>query len=261
MTYSDILYSVEDGIARITINRAAKHNAFRLETVGELTDAFERAEVDQTVGVAVLTGAGDKAFCSGGDVGMEEAFTPATGRALVRADMKLAAAMRGLGKPIIARVNGWCIGSGNCLNLLCDLSIAAEDAKLGQIGPQVGSVPTWISTQVLPYLVGPRKAREIIFMCRQYTAMEAEQMGWINKAVPRERLDDEVNAWCQRILDLSPQSLRIAKMNLNYFEDLAYPALIHGMEMLALTYGSAEAREGMQAFLEKRKANYRQFRK
>lgn len=261
MAYTDIFYTVENGVARITINRPEKHNAFRLQTLAELTDAFEKAEVDGGVGVAVLTGAGEKAFCSGGDVGMEQAFTPASGRALVRADMKLAAAMRAFGKPIIARVNGWCIGSGNCLNLLCDLSIAAEDARLGQIGPQVGSIPTWISTQVLPYLVGPKKAREIVFLCRQYTAREAEAMGWINKAVPRDKLDEEVNAWCQRILELSPQSLRIAKMNMNYFEDLTYPALVHGMEMLALTYGSEEALEGMNAFLEKRKTNFGRFRK
>lgn len=261
MQFEDILYQKKEGIATITINRPKVYNAFRSQTIAELIAAFEDAEDDQSVGVIVLTGAGDRAFCSGGDVAEMGDLSSQSGLRFTKQVMKLILAIRGTGKPVIARVNGYCLGGGNELNLACDLTIASENSRFGQVGPTVGSAPIMEGTQMLPRVVGEKKAREIVFLCQQYTAHEAAEMGWINKVVPQDKLDEEVDRWCKRILELSPQSLRIAKTSLNFESDMLFPSLVHGRQMLCQIYGGEEIKEGMNAFLKKRRPDFGKFRK
>jgi naphthoate synthase/2-ketocyclohexanecarboxyl-CoA hydrolase len=259
--YTDILYTTDKGIARITINRPDRYNAFRLKTVEELIHAFETADGDTDVGVIVLTGAGDKAFSSGGDVAGEAEFTPHRAWMFNRRLLNLSSIMRNTGKPIIARVDGWCVGGGNELNLLCDLTIASERSRFGQAGPRVGSVPIWYGTQMLPRLVGEKKAREIVMLCHAYSAAEAERMGWINKVVPHEQLDEAVDEWCRELLEKSPTALLVSKLNLNFESDMLYPSVVHGFRLLNLgLHGSPEQKEGMTAFLDKRKPDFTRFR-
>lgn len=259
--FEDVLYEKTNGVAKITINRPEVLNALRRQTYEELEVAFTDAADDSEIGVIVLTGAGDRAFSSGGDVRTQAVRTPDTGRAHLRAVLKLGAAMRNGGKPIIAAVNGYAIGGGHELHLMCDLTIASDRAVFGQVGPRVGSVPIWGATQLLPRIVGEKKAREIIYLCLQYSAVEAMEMGMVNKVVPHEDLYNEVDDWCQQLLDKSPRSLRIAKTVMNHGSDLDYHSYIEGVELLAQTYGDEENLEGVQAFLEKRSPNYRKFRK
>jgi naphthoate synthase/2-ketocyclohexanecarboxyl-CoA hydrolase len=261
MDYTDLVYKSDQGVATITINRPERYNAFRLKTVEELINAFEQADADVDVGVIVLTGAGDKAFCTGGDVGGEAAFTPHNAWMFNRRLLNLSAIMRNTGKPIIARINGWCVGGGNELNMLCDLSIASDRAKFGQAGSRVGSVPIWYGTQMLPRVVGEKRAREIVFLCHNYPAAEAERMGWINRVVPHDELDRAVAEWCQELLDKSPTALLIAKLSLNFESDALYPSVVHGFRLLNLgLHGKPEQKEGMTAFLEKRKPDFGPFR-
>jgi dihydroxynaphthoic acid synthetase len=260
MSYEDILYTVKDGVATITINRPEKRNAFRGETLEELTDAFRSAEDDRTVGVIVLTGAGDKAFCAGGDIKWEEDSDMMGAHALARRSVTLSMVMRGCGKPVIARVRGFAIGGGNELNLLCDLTIASEDSTFGQAGPKMGSVPIWWGTQLLPRVIGEKRAREVVMLCNRYTAQEAFEMGWINKVVPVDELDAAVDEWCQRLLEMSPQALRVAKLSLNFESDQLWPSVLHGYQMISFIHGTDEFHEGTQAFLEKRKADFSRFR-
>jgi dihydroxynaphthoic acid synthetase len=257
----DVIYQAQDGVARVTINRPEKLNAFRMQTILDLITAFEKAEADDTIGVAVLSGAGGKAFCVGGDVETLSNLDRKSGRELHRNLMRVSTLMRNMGKPVIAAVNGYCMGGGNELNVFCDLTIATEKSRFAQVGPRVGSVPMWGGTQMLPRLVGEKRAREIIFLCREYTAQEAYEMGWVNKVVPEDQFEAEVDQWCQRILDMSPQSIRLAKASLNFESDLLYASLIHGGELLGFIWGSDETLEGTRAFLEKRKSNFRQFRR
>jgi dihydroxynaphthoic acid synthetase len=260
MSYEDILYTVKDGVATITINRPEKRNAFRGETLDELIEAFRAAEADRTVGVIVLTGAGDKAFCAGGDIKWEEDSDMMGAHQLARRSVILSMVMRGCGKPVIARVRGFAIGGGNELNLLCDLTIASEDSTFGQAGPKMGSVPIWWGTQLLPRVVGEKRAREVVMLCNRYTAQQAYEMGWINKVVPVEELDSAVDEWCQRLLELSPQALRVAKLSLNFESDQLWPSVLHGYQMISFIHGTEEFHEGTQAFLEKRKADFARFR-
>ncbi|MBI2862147.1 MAG: enoyl-CoA hydratase/isomerase family protein [Chloroflexi bacterium] len=259
MEYHDILYAKRDGVATVTINRPEVLNAFRLPTLREMIDAFEDASSDESIGVIVLTGAGGKAFCTGGDVGVEGQLTQATGRKFLRACQQLAYLMRNNGMPIIAAVRGYCIGGGNELNMLCDLTIATEGSRFGQAGPRMGSVPVWFGTQMLPRLVGEKRAREIVYLCWQYSAEEAYRMGWVNKVVPDDQLEQEVTHWCQELLDRSPQALRIAKTSLNSGSDMLWWSVIHDLQMLTMAYETEEFREGTRAFLEKRKPNFRKF--
>ncbi len=261
MELEDVIYEVKDGIATITINRPERHNAFRSKTLDELTQAFEAAEEDRTVGVVVLTGAGERAFCAGGDISEMGALDPHVGRKFLGKCLKLSNTMRSLSKPIIAAVNGYCLGGGNELNLLCDLTIASENAVFGQTGPSVGSAPIWGGTQMLPRVVGEKKAREMCFLCLRYTAEEAEKMGLCNKVVPQEKLMETALEWANRILDMSPQSIKLTRTSMNFESDLLYSSFTHGREMLALAYGSEELTEGMKSFEEKRKPDFRKFRK
>jgi len=261
MEYEDILYEKKDRIARITINRPKVLNSFRSKTLDELAAALEDASNDATAGVVVLTGAGEKAFCAGGDISEMGELNPAAGRTFLKKCIRVSTAIRNCSKPVIAMVRGYCLGGGHEIHLMCDITLAAKSAQFGQTGPTVGSVPIWGGTQMLPRIVGEKKAREIIFLCKRYSADEAEAMGLINKSIPDDKLEEETMAWCKRILEMSPQALDIAKVSLNFETDLMYASFIHGTQMLSLAYGLDEIKEGMNAFLEKRKPDFNKFRK
>jgi naphthoate synthase/2-ketocyclohexanecarboxyl-CoA hydrolase len=262
VTYEDVLYEAEGGIARITINRPNVRNAVRPKTYEELTHAMSRAADDPTIGVVVLSGAGDKAFCSGGDVRDQSRRVPQVGRTHMRRLFALSTVMRTMDKPIVAKVRGFCVGGGNEINLFCDLTVASEDSKFGQTGPRVGSIPIWGACQLLARFVGERKAREMVYLCRQYSAREALEMGLINQVCPAEDLDRVVDEICNDILDKSPQSIRIAKLSLNAGSDRDfYAAFFPNAELLASIYGNEENMEGITAFLEKRKPDFRRFRR
>jgi naphthoate synthase/2-ketocyclohexanecarboxyl-CoA hydrolase len=258
--FEDVLYEVAGGRATITINRPDRLNAFRRQTVRELAEAFEAAADDEAVGVIVFTGAGEKAFCVGGDV-RDPTRTAAEKRNLHHLHDRLGLAIRNNGKPIIVKVRCYCIGGGNELNVHCDLTISGASGKFGQAGPKIGSAPLWWGCQLLPLTVGEKKAREILYLTRQYTAEEALQMGLVNKVVPDEELDAEVDAWCEQILRRSPQGLRLAKIAINASTDQLYGAVQHGLELVALNhvYGP-EPQEGIASFQEKRPADWRKFR-
>jgi naphthoate synthase/2-ketocyclohexanecarboxyl-CoA hydrolase len=259
-SYEDIRYEVADGRATITIDRPDRLNAFRVQTIRELAEAFEAAADDEAVGVIVFTGAGERAFCVGGDV-REPTSSMAEKRGLHHLHDRLGLAIRNNGKPIIVKVRGYCIGGGNELNVLCDLTIAAEGAKFGQAGPKIGSAPLWWGCQLLPAVVGEKKAREILYLTRQYSAEEALAMGLVNKVVPDEELDAEVDRWCEQILRRSPQGLRLAKIAMNAATDQLYGAVQHGLELVALNHvHGPEPKEGIASFQEKRPADWRKFR-
>ena len=261
MSFHDIQFFHENGIAWITIDRPEKLNSFTSRTLEEMTKAFIDADHDPQVGVAVLTGSGNQAFCTGGDVAEMVQLTPETGRIFLKKCLRLSSVIRALSIPVIAAVNGYCLGGGHELHLFCDLTIASEQAVFGQVGPLVGSVPIWGGTQLLPRIVGEKRAREIIFLCRRYSAQEALSFGVVNRVVSAEKLHDEVVSVCRRILDMSPQSLRIARLSLNFESDSLYPSFLHGIEMMKSVYGSEEFQEGMSAFLEKREPDFSRFRR
>ena len=260
MTYEDILYEVGEGRATITINRPERLNAFRGQTLLELCDAFERSADDEAVGVIVFTGTGERAFCVGGDV-REPTRTMKEKRAGHIIAPRLASAMRNNGKPIIVKVRGYCIGGGNELQMISDLTISDTTGRFGQAGPKIGNAPMWWGCQLIPALVGEKKAREVLFLTRQYSAEEALRMGLINAVVEPGELDAEVDRWCTEILRRSPQGLRLAKIALNAATDALYSSTNHGMELMALNhvYGP-EPQEGIRSFQEKRPADWRPFR-
>jgi naphthoate synthase len=272
--YQDIKYELstgdDAGIAKITINRPEVRNAFRPETVVELIDAFERAREDPTVGVIVLTGEGPLAFCSGGDQRVRTAHGGyASGADVADAGHQTAVGrfhvtdlhvqIRRLPKPVVAMVAGYAIGGGHVLQVICDLTIAADNAKFGQTGPKVGSFDGGFGASVLSRLVGPKKAKEIWFLCRQYDAQQALEMGLINTVVPLDQLEAETVSWCKEMLALSPFSLRLLKASFNAEEDglAGIQQLAHDTNLLF--YMSEEAAEGRQAYLEKRKPDFGQF--
>lgn len=257
--YDHLLYEVRGGVATITINRPDRLNALAPHSLGEMADAVERADAARDVGVIVVTGSGTKAFCAGGDLGEvaendDEGDYSRMGRAEV---LRWVSAFRGATKPTIAKVRGFCIGLGNELNLLCDLTIAGESAQFGQAGPRVGSVPMVGGTQLLPLVCGFKRAKEILYLCRRYSGDAAVQMGLANVVVPDDRLDDEVAQWCDELLDKSPQSLRMAKTSLSYLFDIQWPALQHGLELNGWMVRSREMQEGATAFMEKRRPDFR----
>jgi 2-ketocyclohexanecarboxyl-CoA hydrolase len=257
MTYEDILYDKKDGVATITINRPQVLNAFRARTVEELISAFRDAGDDDAIGVIVLTGAGTRAFSSGGDNSSKETGGYG-GRGVTGMPIgELHDAIRDARKPVIAKVRGYAIGGGNVLATLCDLTVCSEDAQFGQVGPRVGSVDPGWGTAYLARAVGEKRAREIWFLCRRYSAAEAFQMGLVNKVVPAAELDAEVDAWCREILALSPTAIAIAKRSFNADSENIRGIGAGGFEALALYYQTAEAKEGVNAFLEKRKPDFR----
>jgi dihydroxynaphthoic acid synthetase len=255
--YRDIGFDVADGVATVVINRPDVLNAFRELTMRELIDAFDRADADPAVAVVVLVGAGDGAFSSGGDVEMEHAFDRAEGRRMARLLLRFAEAVRGTGKPVIAKIRGWCVGGGNELNLLCDFALAAESARFAHTDSRLGNSPIWFGTQLLPQLVGTRRAREIIMLGRTYSAQEAAEMGWINAAVPDGDLDAVVAEWCARLRAGSPQSLSLSKVSMNGPGDEMLASVRQGFEALTYIYGTDEFREGTTAFMEHRPPEFR----
>ncbi len=253
MAYADILYAKADGIATVTINRPALLNAFRAQTVEEMLDAFRDAGADDDIGVVVLAGAGERAFCAGGDNSAKDGGYG--GRGLVGMPIEeLYTAIRDLRKPVIARVQGYAIGGGNVLATVCDLTIASENAVFGQVGPRFGSVDPGWGTAYLARLVGEKRAREIWFLCRRYTAAEAYEMGLVKQVVPTDRLDAEFSQWCREILALSPTAIAIAKRSFQR-RQREYPW--HRRQRLRGYYGTAESKEGVDAFMQKRKPEFR----
>ncbi|HEY4717102.1 MAG TPA: enoyl-CoA hydratase-related protein [bacterium] len=261
MEYKDILYNKKDGVATLTINRPDKLNCFRSRTVEELTEALKDASGDWTIGVIVITGDGEKAFCVGGDIQEMKDLTQRTGRIFINKFLNFLLSIKKAPKPVICAVKGYCLGGGNEINVSCDLTIATEDALFGQVGPVVGSIPVVAGTQLLPRIVGEKKAREIVFLCQRYSANEALQMGLINKVMPKDKFDAELKTWCDRILELSPQALRIAKTSFNFEGDALYPSFNHAVELICSVYNTEEIKEGMTAFIEKRKPDFARFRR
>lgn len=256
--YKDILYTVSDGVARVTINRPEKRNAFRSSTVEEIIDAFLTAGWDRNIGVIVLTGAGDKAFCSGGDQSIRNSGHYGINRGTIGMPLEeLHSVIRDVPKPVIARVQGYAIGGGNVLALLCDLTIASERAIFGQVGPKVGSVDPGWGTTFLSRVVGEKKAREIWYLCKHYSAEEALAMGLCNKVVPHGELDTEVNNWCSEILEKSYTAIAIAKRSFNAGSEFIRGINALGLQAVSLYYQTPESQEGMKSFLEKRRPNFR----
>lgn len=260
MNYEDILYDVTNGVATITINRPKLYNAFRAQTCEELIDAFRQAEIDRSVGVVVLTGAGDKAFCTGGDQSSQDGGYGGRGTIGLPIE-EVQSAIRDSNKPVIARVNGFAIGGGNVLVTLCDLAIASDRAQLGQVGPKVGSVDPGFGTALLARVVGEKKAREIWYLCRRYTADQALAMGLVNAVVPHDQLDAEVRKWCDEILEKSPTAIALAKRSFNVDTEMIRGLSSLSMQALKLYYDTAESREGGNAFREKRKPDFRKHAK
>jgi naphthoate synthase len=269
--FTDIRYeksaAPDEGIAKITIDRPEVRNAFRPLTIIEISRALEDAREDTSVGAVILTGEGPDAFCSGGDqrVRGDSGYLheDAAGRAGVGrfhvTDLHLQ--IRRLPKPVVAMVAGYAIGGGNVLALVCDLTIAADNARFGQVGPRVGSFDGGFGAGLLANLVGPKRAREVWFLCRQYTAEQAREMGMVNTVVPLERLEQETVAWCKEMLSLSPFALRLLKASFNAAEDglAGIQQLAHDANLLF--YGSEEAQEGRDAYREKRRPDFSRFPK
>lgn len=259
-TYTDILYEKAEGIAKITINRPEVRNAFRPLTVDEMAHALSDARFDDGIGVIILTGKGEKAFCSGGDqkIRGEAGYVDDTGRHRLNV-LDFQRQMRTCPKPIIAMVAGYAIGGGHILHLIADLTIAADNAVFGQTGPKVGSFDGGYGSSYLARIVGQKKAREIWFLCRQYSAQEALDMGLVNTVVPYDRLEDETVQWCREILRNSPTALRCLKAAMN--ADCDGQA---GLQELAgnatlLFYQTPEAQEGRNAFNEKRPPDFSKY--
>ncbi|NBC33354.1 MAG: 1,4-dihydroxy-2-naphthoyl-CoA synthase [Alphaproteobacteria bacterium] len=262
--YQDILYEerhFETGeVATITINRPERMNAFRAQTCEEIIHAFNRAGWNRDIGVIVLTGAGTRAFCTGGDQSAHDGQYD--GRGVIGLPLEeMQTIIREVPKPVIAKVRGYAIGGGHVLALICDLTLAAESAVFGQVGPKVGSVDPGFGTAYMARCIGEKKAREVWYLCRRYSAQQAVEMGLANRAVPDDRLDDEVDQWCAEILAMSPTALAIAKRSFN--ADSANIAGIAGMGLhqVRMFYQTEESREGVKAFQEKRKPAFRKYYK
>jgi dihydroxynaphthoic acid synthetase len=260
MTYRDIRFEVVDDVAWVSIDRQEVLNAFREQTLDELADALSSTREDPSIAVAVVTGAGERAFSAGGDFHAMMRLNRANAHLWNDRMLKVAMTIRGLPIPVIAMVHGPCVGGGHELALWCDLVIAADDAVFGQSGARVGACPTVGATQYLPRIIGERLAREMIFLARTFSADEAVAIGLINRVVPKAELRDATLAWCERIKGHSGQTLRATKKSLNAESDELYASWQHGMELLANIWGTEESLEGMRAFLEKRRPDFMQFR-
>ncbi|KAL2510401.1 dihydroxy-1 [Forsythia ovata] len=260
--YTDIIYekAVGEGIAKITINRPEKRNAFRPQTIKELMLAFNDARDDTSIGVIILTGKGTKAFCSGGDQSLRgnEGYADYDdfGRLNV---LDLQVQIRRLPKPVIAMVAGYAVGGGHVLHMVCDLTIAADNAIFGQTGPKVGSFDAGYGASIMSRLIGPKKAREMWFMTRFYSAAEAEKMGLINTVVQLEKLEEETIKWCREILRNSPMAIRVLKSALNAVDDGHAGLQGLGGDATLLFYGTEEGNEGKNAYLHRRKPDFSKF--
>src|ERR1700757_3471052 len=260
-SYKDVLYEVRDGVVRVTINRPEVYNAFRLQTLEELIDAFQRAGEEKSANVIVFSGAGDKAFCTGGDqkVHMSEDGLYGPRGTVGMPIEEMQTALRDLRKVSIAKVQGFAIGGGNVFATMCDLTIASEKATCGQFGPKVGSVDPGWGTAYLSRIVGEKKAREIWFLCRRYKAQEAFDMGLVNKVVPHDQLDAEVDQWCKEINEMSPTALTIAKRSFNADSENIRGIGFLGIQTVKHYYQTEESREGVRAFNEKRKPDFKKY--
>jgi len=258
--FTDILYKEDKGVATITINRPKVLNAFRAQTVEELIQAFLKAGWNKAIGVIVLTGIGDRAFSTGGDQSAHEGSYDGRGTNGMPIE-ELQSLIRDVPKPVIARVPGYAIGGGNVLATICDLTIASDKAIFGQVGPRMGSVDPGFGTAYLARVVGEKKAREIWYLCRRYSAAEAAAMGLVNKVVPDDQLDAEVESWCREIMERSPTAIAIAKRSFNADTDSIAGIGALGMQALKLFYETDESKEGVRAFNEKRKPDFRRHAK
>jgi len=258
--YADIVYETAEGIAKITINRPEVRNAFRPATLFELSHAFNAARDDPGIGVIILTGAGTQAFCSGGDqkIRGDDGYLDASGVGRLNV-LDLQVQIRRTPKPVIAMVAGYAIGGGHVLHVCCDLTIAADNAIFGQTGPKVGSFDGGYGSWLLAETVGLKKAREIWYLCRQYTAQQALDMGLVNTVVPLERLEEETVAWARELLERSPVALRMLKGALNAVTDGAAGMQQFAGDATMLFYMSEEAQEGRDAFKEKRRPDFARF--
>lgn len=261
-TYEDILFQQCGKVAKITINRPHVYNAFRPQTNKEMLDAMAYCREASDIRVIILTGAGDKAFCSGGDQKVKGVGGYIDEDGVPRLNvLDLHKAIRSIPKPVIAMVNGYAIGGGNVLQVVCDLTIASENARFGQTGPKVGSFDAGFGSSYLARCVGQKKAREIWFLCRPYTAHEAEAMGMVNKVVPFDRLEDETMEWCETIVMRSPMAVRMIKRGLNAELDGQRGLMEFAGDATLMYYLMSEAQEGKNAFLEKRNPDFDQFPK
>lgn len=255
-----LLHKTEDGIAKITINRPEVRNAFRPQTVKELISAFEWAREESSVGVIVLTGAGDKAFCSGGDQKVRGSAGYVGKDGVPRLNiLDVQKLIRQMPKPVVAMVAGYAVGGGHVLHVVCDLTIAADNAIFGQTGPRVGSFDGGLGSSYLARIVGQKKAREIWYLCRQYNADQAMEMGLVNKVVPLNELEMETITWCREMLNHSPLALRCLKASLNADCDGQMGLLDLAGNATLLYYMSEEAQEGKNAYVSKRKPDYSKF--
>jgi naphthoate synthase len=260
--YEDILFEYWEGIAKITINRPRYRNAFTPTTTEEMSNALDLCRENQSVNVIVLTGAGDKAFCSGGDQNVKGLGGYIGKDGIPRLSvLEVQKQIRSMPKPVIAMVNGYAIGGGHVLHVVCDLSIASENAIFGQTGPRVGSFDAGFGSSYLASIVGQKKAREIWFMCRQYSAQEALDMGLVNKVVPLEQLEDEVVNWAKTMMQHSPLALRMIKLGMNAALDGQAGLQEFAGNATMLYYLTEEAQEGKHAFLEKRAPDFKKFPK
>ncbi len=260
--YSDIKFEFFHGIAKVTINRPEVYNAFRPQTVKDMIDAFDICRENPEICVVILTGIGDKAFCSGGDQNVKGIGGYVDESGVPRLNvLDLHKRIRSIPKPVIAMVNGYAIGGGHVLHVVCDLSIAADHAKFGQTGPKVGSFDGGFGSSYLARHVGQKKAREIWYLCRQYTADECEKMGLVNKVVPLKDLEDETVEWCETIMERSPMAIRMLKRAFNAELDGQHGLMEFAGDATLLYYLTEEAKEGKNAFLEKRKPDFQKFPK
>lgn len=258
--YKDIKFEYFNGIAKITINRPKVYNAFRPETNIEMLDAMTYCRENTDVFVVVFTGIGDKAFCSGGDQNVKGLGGYIGEDGVPRLNvLDLHKAIRSIPKPVIAMVNGYAIGGGHVLHVVCDLTIASENAMFGQTGPKVGSFDAGFGSSYLARQVGQKKAREIWFLCEQYTAQEAEQMGMVNKVVPLELLEDTTVKWCETIMKRSPLAIRMIKRGLNAELDGQQGLMEFAGDATLMYYLMEEAQEGRNSFMEKREPNFKKF--
>ena len=256
VTYEDILYEEKDGVATVTVNRPEKLNAFRMSTYEEVAGAIHRAGWNPEIGVIVLTGAGTKAFGVGGDT--SDTKSERHGKGIVGVPVEdVHSAIRDVPKPVIAKVRGYAIGGGNVLCTLCDLTIAGESAVFGQVGPKVGSVDPGYGTALLARSIGEKRAREMWYLCRRYSAQQAYEMGLVNVVVPDGELDAEVQRWCDEILERSPTAISIAKRSFNADTENIRGIANLGFQAVALYYQTDEAKEAGASFREKRKPRFR----
>lgn len=262
---SDVLYAVTDRVATIAFNRPQAYNAYTTQTLAHLRDTLRQAMWDDDVGVVVLTGSGQTAFCTGGDVkeyAQRYVERPQEFWKYMVLFQDCLDAIRHMGKPTIARLNGMAVGGGNEMNMACDLAVAADHVTIRQVGTRVGSVAAGGGTQWLPLMIGDRRAREMLFLCEPISAAQALEWGLVNRVVPFEQLDAAVRDLCDKLLEKFPQCLSYTQCQVNYWKDQAWYATIgHAREWLALHFGHAETVEGMRAFVEKREPDYQAIRR